>query len=222
VYKLKSLALALVLAGGCARGQEAKHPVTGRPIAPTMSVEGADWLDRPEREREEQPHRAIEALHLHSGMNVGEVGAGTGYYALRIAKLIAPGTFYANELQPEMLVLLKKKAVVQGVRNIQTVIGTQDTTNLPAGTLDYVLMVDVYHELSHPQAILQSVRASLKPGGLLVLLEFRKEDPKVPIRAEHEMTVKDVKAELAPERFTLDHLVETLPWQHMLFFRVEQ
>jgi ubiquinone/menaquinone biosynthesis C-methylase UbiE len=201
-------------------GNRGVHPVTGRVIAGTMSVDGADWLDRPEREREEQPEKAIAALHLAPGMNVGEVGAGTGYYALRIAKCIQPGgTYYANDLQPGMLTRLKSNAAVQNVTNIQTFVGTETDPRLPRGKLDYVLMVDVYHELAKPQIILRNIAAALKPDGKLVLLEFRKEDPNVPIRPEHEMTVKDVKAELSAEGYMLDHLVETLPWQHMFFFR---
>jgi len=200
-------------------GQSA-NPVTGRAIAPTMGVGGADWLDRPEREREEQPQKAIAALHLAPGMNVGEVGAGTGFYALRIAKRIQPGgSYYANDLQPAMLMRLQSKVAAQQVTNIKTIVGTQTDPRLPRATLDYVLMVDVYHELSQPQTILRNVAAALKPDGKLVLIEFRKEDPKVPIRPEHEMTVKDVEAELSAEGYVLDHLVETLPWQHMFFFR---
>ena len=196
------------------------NPVTGRAIAPTMSVDGADWLDRPEREREEQPKRAIASLHLVPGMNVGEIGSGTGFYALRIAKLIQPGgTYYANDIQPAMLTLLSRKASAQKVSNIKTVLGTQADSRLPAGALDYLLMVDVYHELSAPQVMLRNVAKALKPNGEIVLLEFRKEDPRVPIRPEHEMTVKDVKAEFSAEGYVLDHLVENLPWQHMFFFR---
>jgi SAM-dependent methyltransferase len=195
-------------------------PVTGRVIAPTMSIEGADWLDRPEREREEQPQKAIAALHLAPGMNVGEVGAGTGFYALRIAKRIQPGgTFYANDIQPGMLARLQSNATALKITNIKSILGTQTDPRLPAGALDYVLMVDVYHELSEPQIVLRNVARALKPDGKLVLLEFRKEDPSVPIRPEHEMTVKDVEAELSAGGYVLDHLVETLPWQHMFFFR---
>lgn len=201
---------------GCAQTQ----PVTGRVIAPTMSVDGAAWLDRPEREHEEQPQKAIDALHLAPGMNVGEVGAGTGFYAIRIAKRIRPGgTYYANDLQPEMLTLLERNAAAEKITNIQRIVGTAADTHLPRASLDYVLMVDVYHELSEPQMILRNIAGSLKPNGRLVLLEFRKEDPNVPIRPEHEMTVQDVKAELTAEGYVLDKLVETLPWQHMFFFR---
>lgn len=196
------------------------HPVTGRVIASTMGVAGAEWLDRPERDREEQPQKAIAALHLAAGMNVGEIGAGTGFYALRIAKLIQPGgVYYANDIQSGMLSRLQKRAAAQNVTNIKAILGTQTDSDLPKGALDYVLMVDVYHELSNPQIVLRNVAKALKPNGKLVLLEFRKEDPKVPIRPEHEMTVKDVKAELSAEGYVLDHLIETLPWQHMFFFR---
>lgn len=196
------------------------HPVTGRVIAQTMSVEGADWLDRPEREREERPEKAIATLHLAPGMNVGEIGAGTGYYALRIAKRIAPGgTYYANDIQPGMLARLQANAAAQKVTNVRSVPGTQTETGLPAGSLDYVLMVDVYHELADPQLMLRNIAKALKPSGELVLLEFRKEDPQVPIRPEHKMSVKEVVAELGAEHYTLDHTVETLPWQHILFFR---
>jgi ubiquinone/menaquinone biosynthesis C-methylase UbiE len=201
-------------------GGHSVNPVTGRVIASTMSVAGADWLDRPEREQEEQPQKAIDSLHLTTGMNVGEIGAGTGFYALRIAKLIQPGgTYYANDIQAAMLSRLQNNATAQKITNIKTVLGTQSDSRLPAATLDYLLMVDVYHELSEPQIMLRNVARALKPDGKLVLLEFRKEDPKVPIRPEHEMTVKDVEAELSANHYVLDHLVESMPWQHMFFFR---
>jgi ubiquinone/menaquinone biosynthesis C-methylase UbiE len=214
--------LFLSIGYGCAqtRSDQNVDPVTGRAIAPTMSVNGAAWLDRPEREREEQPEKAIAALHLAPGMSVGEVGAGTGFYAIRIAKRIQPaGVYYANDLQPAMLTLLERNAAAQKVTNIKTLVGSATDTHLPRGNLDYVLMVDVYHELSEPQIILRNIAGSLKPNGRLVLLEFRKEDPNVPIRPEHEMTVQDVKAELSAEGYVLDKLIETLPWQHMFFFR---
>lgn len=196
------------------------HPVSGRVIASTMSVEGADWLDRPEREREERPEKAIAALHLAPGMTVGEIGAGTGYYGLRIAPRILPGgTYYANDLQPGMLTRLQANATAKKLRNVRTILGAQDDTRLPPSSLDYVLMVDVYHELSDPQVMLRSIAKALKPNGQLVLLEFRKEDPNLPILPEHKMSIEEAVTELSAEHYTLDHKVETLPWQHMLFFR---
>jgi SAM-dependent methyltransferase len=216
-----AMSIFLSLGGSAQRAADQNvDSVTGRVIAPTMGIEGADWLDRPERESEEQPQKVIAALHLTPGVNVGEVGAGTGFYALRIAKRIQPGgTYYANDLEPAMPARLESKVAAQKVTNIKTIVGTQTDPRLPHGTLDYVLMVDVYHELSQPQIILRNIAAALKPGGKLVLIEFRKEDPSLPIRPEHEMTVKDVEAELSAEGYVLDHLVETLPWQHMFFFR---
>jgi SAM-dependent methyltransferase len=214
------VALLCCQAGGRAQSAARVHPVTGRVIASTMSVEGADWLERPEREGEERPEKAIAALHVVPGMNVGEIGAGTGYYALRLAKRIQPGgTYYANDIQPGMLARLQANAAAQKVANLKTILGTQADAALPARSLDYVLMVDVYHELSEPQAMLQSIAKALKPDGQLVLLEFRKEDPNVPIRAEHKMSTKEVVAELSAEHYALDHRVETLPWQHIFFFR---
>jgi ubiquinone/menaquinone biosynthesis C-methylase UbiE len=214
------LAFVLACESAWVQAETRVHPVTGRVIAPTMSAEGADWLDRPERQREERPDRAIAALQLRPGMNVAEIGAGTGYYALRIARQILPwGTYYANDIQAAMLARLVTNAARLKLTNVQTVLGTQTDAKLPSGALDYVLMVDVYHELSEPQLMLRNIAKTLKPDGELVLVEFRKEDPNVPILPEHKMSVKEVVAELAAEHYDLDHTVETLPWQHILFFR---
>lgn len=195
------------------------HPITGRPIAPVMSANGADWLDREEREREEQPEKAISELNLKPGMYIGDVGAGTGFYSIRIAKLVAPGGMvYANDIQQAMLDRLMKNAAGQKVTDIIPVLGTESDPRLPAGKLDLVLLVDVYHEFSRPERMLDRIRSSLKPDGQLVLLEFRKEDPSVPIRPEHKMSVAEVKAEVTPEGYQFEKVIETLPWQHMIFF----
>ena len=199
---------------------QAVHPITGRRIAPVMGMSGADWLDREEREREEQPEKALAALQLRPGMFVGDVGAGTGFYSLRIAKLVSPnGKLFANDIQTPMLERLRKNAAAHNINNIETVLGTESNPNLPANTLDLVVMVDVYHELSRPQRMLHAIRDSLKPDGQLVLLEFRKEDPTVPIRPEHKMSVDEVKAEITPEGYQFEKVVDTLPWQHIIFFR---
>jgi ubiquinone/menaquinone biosynthesis C-methylase UbiE len=185
-----------------------------------MGLSGADWLDREDREREEQPEKAIAQLNLKPGMMIGDVGAGTGYYSLRIAKLVGPaGLVYANDIQPGMLDKLRERAAAADLANIVTVLGSEADPKLPAGKLDLVVMVDVYHELSRPQRMLEGIRQSLKPGGRLVLLEFRKEDPSVPIRPEHKMSVDDVKAEITPEGFQFEKVVDKLPWQHIIFFR---
>ncbi len=195
------------------------HPVTGRQIAPVMSVNGADWLDREERTREEQPEKAIAQLNLKPGMMVGDVGAGTGFYSIRLAKGVAPnGLVFANDIQPGMLERLKANAAAQHVTNIVPVLGTESDPRLPEGKLDLVLLADVYHEFSQPQRMLDRIRESLKPTGKLVLLEFRKEDPNVPIRPEHKMSVQEVKAEVTPEGYKFERVVDTMPWQHIIIF----
>ena len=196
------------------------HPVTKRPIAGVMGMGGADWLTRPERAQEEQPEKALDALAIEPGSVVGDVGAGVGYFTEKLARRVGPnGKVYANDIQPEMLVQLRKNMAKLGIGNVQTVVGAEDDPHLPANTLDLILLVDVYHEFSKPQAMLRHMRESLKPGGRLVLLEYRKEDPNVPIREEHKMTVKQVRSELEPEGFRFDKVVETLPQQHILIFR---
>ena len=185
-----------------------------------MSVDGADWLEREERQREEQPDRAIAALNLRPGMWVADVGAGTGYYSIRLAKAVSPGGIViANDIQPEMLERLRANAGVQGVDNIETVLGTESDPKLPAEKLDLVLLIDVYHEFSRPQRMLDRIREALKPDGRLILLEFKKEDPSVPIRPEHKMSVAEVRAEVSPEGYQFEKVVDTLPWQHIIFFR---
>jgi ubiquinone/menaquinone biosynthesis C-methylase UbiE len=199
---------------------QSTHPVTGRRIAPVMGLSGADWLDRNERDSEEHPDKAIAELNLKPGMFVGDVGAGTGFYSLRMARLISPdGIVYANDIQPGMLERLRANAEAQHVTNVVTVLGNESDPKLPAGKLDLVILVDVYHELSRPQRMLDRIRDSLKPDGRLVLLEYRKEDPSVPIRPEHKMSVQEVKAEVIPEGYKFEKVVDTLPWQHIIFFR---
>ena len=195
----------------------ATHPVSGRKIAGVMGMSGADWLVRPEREAEEQPEKALDALKLKPGMVVADIGAGVGYMSLRMAKRVGPsGKVYANDLQPEMLAKLNENAAKAKLTNVVTVLGEVADPKLPANTMDLVLLVDVYHEFSQPQQMLRKIRETLKADGRLVLLEYRAEDPNVPIIAEHKMTVAQVKAELEAEGFTLQPVIETLPRQHIL------
>jgi ubiquinone/menaquinone biosynthesis C-methylase UbiE len=196
------------------------HPVTGRRIPRVMGLPGADWLEREERIKEERPEIALAQLGLHPGMMVGDVGAGTGFYALRIAKLILPGGIvYANDIQEGMLERLRANASAGKVKNVRTILGTDTDARLPAGELNLVLLVDTYHEFSHPRRMLASIRRSLKPDGELVLLEYRKEDPNVPIVPEHKMSVREVRAEVTPEGYQFERVVDTMPWQHIIFFR---
>jgi len=193
------------------------HPVTGRLIAPVMSAAGADWLDRSEREKEENPELALDAIGIRQGMVVADIGAGTGYFSLRLAKRVGPaGKVYANDIQPEMLRRLRENADKAKLKNIETVPGTDVDPKLPAGQMDIVLLVDVYHEFSQPQKMLRKIRDALKPSGRLVLLEYRKEDPSVPILTVHKMSVEEVRKELQAERFIFSQAIESLPRQHIL------
>ena len=195
------------------------HPITGRRYAGVMGVGGAPWLERAEREDEERPKAAVRLLKLKPGMVVGDVGAGSGYYTELIAKQVGPaGKVYATDIQPGMIDLLRQRIGRAKLTNVEALLSTEDDSRLPDAALDLIILVDVYHEFSEPQKMLRQLRAALKPGGLLVLLEFRKEDPSVPIRAEHKMSVAEVRAELEPEGFHFDKVLPDLPWQHMLYF----
>jgi tRNA A58 N-methylase Trm61 len=213
------VALFLTLSLAISRAQT-EHPLTGRKIAPVMGAAGADWLNRPERVAEEHPDQALDELHLQPGMVVGDVGAGSGYMSLKMAARVGPtGKVYAEDVQPEMLRLLRDNAKQAHVNNIETVQGNEADPKLPVDRLDLILLVDVYHEFSQPQKMLRAMRAALKPDGRLVLLEYRKEDPSIPIRPEHKMSVQEVKTELEAEGFKMDQVIETLPRQHILILK---
>lgn len=197
-----------------------QHPITGRRYAGVMGPGGADWLVRPERESEEQPDRALDLIGIAKGSTAADIGAGAGYITWRLAERVGPtGKVYANDIQPEMLDLLRRNMRQRNLENVEPVLGAIDDPKLPKGAIDLVILVDVYHEFSEPQKMLRRIRECLKPDGRLVLLEYRGEDPKVPIRPEHKMTVAQVKAELEPEGFRLDKVLEDLPRQHILIFR---
>jgi len=199
---------------------QATHPVSGRRIASVMGHEGAAWLERPEREQEEAPSKAIAALNIRPGEVIADIGAGSGYYTLRLADVVgARGRVYATDIQREMLALIKKKIDARATGNVELVLGTETDARLPAAAIDLALMVDVYHELAQPQTFLRSLAAALKPDGRLVLIEFRKEDASVPIRPEHKMSVREARMELEAEGFRFDRVIDVLPWQHILIFR---
>jgi ubiquinone/menaquinone biosynthesis C-methylase UbiE len=194
----------------------------GRQIAQVMSWEdgGLEWLFRETRIEEEQPEAMLDALKIPRGATVADVGAGAGYHSIRLARRVGPrGTVLATDVQPEMLRTLRANARAAGVTNIRPVLASQADTKLPKGAIDLILMVDVYHECSDPETILRGLFAALKPGGRLVLVEFRGEDPLVPIRPEHKMTVEQVRREIEPQGFVLkDQPLEFLPWQHVIIF----
>ena len=205
-----------------ARAEQRRHPVSGRVFAPVMGVGGAGWLERAEREEEEAPSKAIEALELKPGMVVADIGAGSGYYSSRMAKRVGPaGRVYATDIQPGMIAILERRIKAENLTNVTTVLGAMDDPSLPPQSIDLAIMVDVYHELQQPQLFLQRLKAAFKPGGRLVLLEFRKEDPKVPILEVHKMSVAEVKQELEAEGYAHDRVIDVLPWQHIIVLRVK-
>jgi len=210
----------LAQGAGAARAQQDNvHPISGRRFAGVMGFQGADWLDRSEREAEEEPERALDAIGIAAGSTVADVGAGSGYMTVRLAARVGPaGRVYANDLQPEMLSLLRARLQRTRLANVTLVQGAIDDPKLPASSLDLVLMVDVYHEFSQPQKMLRGIHSALKPGGRLVLLEYRKEDPSVPIRFEHKMSVAEAKLEVEADGFRLARVSDVLAWQHILIF----
>lgn len=193
----------------------------GRRIAPTMSHLGADWLVRETRAREENPGLLLDALGLQPGMVVADMGCGNGFYSLKLARRVGPkGRVLAVDIQREMLDLLKTRARRAGLPNIEPILGTVIDPKLPEGQVDMALLVDVYHEFSHPVHMLAAIRKSLAPGGVLVLVEFRAEDPEVPIKELHKMSKQQMHKEMTANGFKLVRTFDDLPWQHVMFFAV--
>jgi ubiquinone/menaquinone biosynthesis C-methylase UbiE len=224
---LALLALAWAAAIAPASGQEPNAPsqrggpvvYMGRTIAPAMHYSGAGWLVRETRNEEENPAALLAALELKEGQTVCDFGCGNGFYTLQLAKRVGPrGAVYAVDIQPEMLELLEERAGPRGLDNVKPVLATDDDSGLPADAFDLVLMVDVYHELSDPEAVLAAIRASLKPEGRIAIVEFREEDPEVPILPLHKMSKMQVMREITANGLKLVGQFEDLPWQHVMFF----
>jgi predicted methyltransferase len=191
----------------------------GRTLATPMSYQGADWLDRDDRETTEQPEHVLDVLGVKDGMTVADVGAGSGYFTVRIAKRIAPrGHVLATDLQPEMLDLLRTKVSAAKLTNVVPILSTESDAKLPRGEIDLVLMVDVYHELPKPAQTLAQVRVSLRPEGRIALVEYRGEDPDVPIKPEHKTTLVQVRRELEANGFVFRSSDESLPQQRIIVF----
>jgi SAM-dependent methyltransferase len=202
----------------CRRSDGIGKCYMGREIAQVMGHLGAAWLDRPERESEEAPGALIRSLGLKPGDVVADVGAGTGYFALRIAPLVPQGKVLAVDVQPEMLQILEHKRREARLRNVQPMLGKPDDPRLPPGSVDLVLMVDVYHEFAYPREMMQGIVRALRPGGRVALVEYRAEDPHVPIRPSHKMSQAQAKAEMAAVGLTWVQTLDVLPWQHLMFF----
>ena len=195
------------------------HPLSGRVFAPVMGWQGAPWLERAERMEEEEPDKALDVLRIARGSTVADVGAGSGYMTMRLAARVgSEGRVFANDVQPEMLQILGRRLDRAHVTNVVLVQGTIEDPKLPPSAMDLELMVDVYHELSRPQEMLRALRGALKSEGRLVLLEYRKEDPSIPIKPEHKMSVREAKVEVEAEGFALAQVDESLPRQHILIF----
>lgn len=192
----------------------------GREIARVMGHEGAGWLERPERSREERPDQLLGLLGLRPGMSVADIGAGTGYHTLPIAETVGnQGRVYAVEIQPEMLDLLEQKLVERKLDNVKSILGKVADPRLADNSVDLVLMVDVYHEFEFPFEMMQHIIRATRPGGKIVLVEFRAEDPKVPIKLVHKMSLDQVRKEMAPMGLEYVKTNSSLPWQHVIFFR---
>jgi ubiquinone/menaquinone biosynthesis C-methylase UbiE len=214
---MRTLALIALVACGSSAAPAPKPDdgtYQGRTIAQTCSYLGADWLDRSDREEREQPEKVLDALHLTPQMTVADVGAGTGYFTVRMAKRVAK--VYATDAQPEMVALLRKR--VADLPNVEPVLAGEHDAALPEHCCDLILLVDVYHELVDPAAVVGGLRRALREGGRLVLVEYRGEDPAVAIKPEHKMTLPQIKKELEPLGFRFVDSLEFLPEQRVVIF----
>jgi ubiquinone/menaquinone biosynthesis C-methylase UbiE len=192
----------------------------GRKIAQTMHYLGAEWLVRDDREQQERCSLMLANLGMKRGMAVCDMGCGNGFYTLQLAKMTGPeGHVYAVDIQPKMLELLNERADKAGVSNLSPILGTFIDPRLPKGKIDLILCVDVYHEFSHPEHMLAEMREALSPEGVVALVEFRSEDPNVPIKPEHKMSREQILKEWPPNGFKLVKEFDGLPWQHMMFFQ---
>jgi len=183
-----------------------------------MSAAGADWLVREDREKYEQPEKVIDALRLTSEMTVADVGAGVGYFSLRISPRVPQGKVLAVDIQPEMVQLLQKNIREAARTNIEAILSTETDPHLSPMSVDLALMVDVYHELQYPEEMMSGIRRGLKRDGRLVLVEYRGEDPNVPIKPLHKMSKEQIMKEFPPNGFKLVEQFDKLRWQHLMFF----
>lgn len=189
----------------------------GREISHVMGHRGAAWLERPEREEEEAPDEVVENLDLAPGDVVADVGAGTGYFTFRIAPRVPEGKVLAVDLQPEMLAIIETRKAERGIENVEAVQGTVQDPNLPDSSIDAALMVDAYHEFSHPREMMTAIADALRPGGQVALVEYRGEDPSIPIKPLHKMTEAQARKEMAAVGLEWRETIR-LPQQHLMVF----
>ena len=191
----------------------------GREISKVMGHLGASWLERPKREQEERTDLLIKGLNLKPTDNVADIGAGSGYFSFRMAKLVPQGKVYAVDISPQMIGIVRSKMAQEKVSNVEPVQSTITQTKLPPNIVDTALIVDAYHEFSHPLEMATSILNALKPGGKLILIEYRMEDPTVPIKLLHKMTEKQAKREMKNAGFKWEQTLTMLPQQHFMIFR---
>jgi ubiquinone/menaquinone biosynthesis C-methylase UbiE len=190
----------------------------GRQIAHVMSHYGIDWLEREEREMEENTSLLLKNLAVKPGMVVADIGAGSGYHSALLSKMVGTGKVFAVDVEPEMIAYLNARIKQEKLTRIVPVLSTEQKVSLPENTIDMMLLVDVYHEFSFPYEMALSMRAALKPGGKLVLVEFRAEDPTVPIKTIHKMSEVQAIKEFKAAGFAFDKNIDNLPWQHCMVF----
>ncbi len=219
---MRLLTFLLLLAAINLPAQEVPPALTeyeGRVIAQTMHWKGAEWLMRRVREQEEGPSKMREQLQVKPGMVICDMGCGNGYHTLPLAEMVGEnGKILAVDVQPEMIEMLRQNIERKGLKNIEPINGLYHDPKLPPNTCDMILLVDVYHEFSHPVQMLAGMRAALKPGGQIVLVEFRAEDDTVPIKPEHKMSKAQINKEMTANGFELKREFDGLPWQHLMFF----
>ena len=190
----------------------------GREIAYVMGFEGIGWLERFEREKEENVSNLIQNMRIKSNDNIADIGAGSGYHVFRMAPLAKKGLIYAVDIQVEMLMAIEKSKESSEIRNVETIIGSEKSVYLPKNSVDKILMVDVYHEFNFPVEMIASMKNALKPKGQLFLIEYRGEDSRVPIKKVHKMTEKQAVKEMEAAGFKLKENIDNLPWQHCMVF----
>jgi FkbM family methyltransferase len=191
----------------------------GRQIAHVMSHFGIEWLERKEREMEENTSQLLKNLAVQPGTAIADIGAGSGYHSTLLSKMVGTGKVYAVDVEPEMIAYLKNRIKLEGYKNIIPVLSTEQKVSLPANSIDIMLLVDVYHEFSFPYEMTLSMLEALKPSGKLVLVEFRAEDPNVPIKTIHKMSERQAVKEFKASGFLFEKNIGNLPWQHCLIFR---
>ena len=191
----------------------------GRQIAHVMSHYGIEWLERKEREMEENTTQLLKNLAVQPGTAIADIGAGSGYHSTLLSKMVGTGKVYAVDVEPEMIAYLKNRIKLEGYKNIIPVLSTEQKVSLPANSIDIMLLVDVYHEFSFPYEMTLSMLEALKPSGKLVLVEFRAEDPNVPIKTIHKMSERQAVKEFKASGFLFEKNIGNLPWQHCLIFR---